>query len=104
MAQATFDDFTQITALWHQVARRSQARDAAEPQIFNQLAMALSGRLPRDGSAALAELHALADAIAGRGFLAWDAQAPITGHDPHDRVALTAESFQRLVSACKKTL
>lgn len=104
MGEPAFSDFSELTSLWAKVSRRSLASAEAEPQIFNQLAVALAGRLPRSQSPAVAELHALADAIAGRGFLAEKAQAPITGHQPFDRVALTAESFRRLAEACHRSL
>lgn len=104
MVSHSFDDFTQITALWQDIARRNRARAEAEPQVFNQLTLALAARLPQRPDPALCEAHALAAAIAGRGFLPADAKAPITGHLPHDRVALTAESFQRLSLACQAAL
>ena len=104
MAEPAFSDFTQITALWAVVSRRSHARAEAEPQIFNQLAVALAHRLPQGPAPALEELQALARAIEDRGFLAEGALAPITGHQPFDRVALTAESFQRLAEACARTV
>ncbi|NBZ86971.1 hypothetical protein [Stagnihabitans tardus] len=100
MAEPALQDFTELTSLWARVSRRSHARAEVEPQIFNQLAVALAGRLPQGPAPALVELHALAAAIADRGFLAEGARAPITGHQPFDRVALTAESFQRLAEAC----
>ena len=101
-ARQTLDDFAEMTALWAAVSRRSSARAAVEPQIFNQLVVALAGRLPETAAPALQELHALARAIAGRGLAS--APAPLTGHAPGDRVALSAESFRRLAEACHAAL
>ncbi len=104
MISPAFDDFTQITALWQDIARRNRARAEVEPQVFNQLTLALAARLPQRPDPALCEAHALAAAISGRGFLAEGAEAPITGHHPYDRVALTGESFRRLSLACQAAL
>lgn len=103
MAQA-LRDFTEMTTLWRQVARRSSGCDEAEAQVFNQMAVALASRLPQRPHPALEELHALAAAVSDRGFLHEGARAPVTGHQPWDRVTLSADSFAALCRACLSAL
>ena len=104
-----FDDFA---AGWRLIAANSapHVRAEAEVQIFNQLVVALEGRLgPRlvgseigHGHAAT-ELHLLARGVQanggrfpGEGIQGWRPDASVTGYRPRDRIAVTEEMFRRL--------
>ena len=104
-----FDDFA---AGWRLIAANSapQARAEAEVQIFNQLIVALDGRLgPQLCGAgtghghAATELHLLAQGVQvnggrfpGEGIQGWRPDASVTGYRPGDRIAVTEEMFRRL--------
>jgi len=105
-------DFDALAAGWRMISQAStpSARAAAEVQIFNQMVVALEGRLASrlreagDGPGhAVAELRLLAQGVRAHGAVFpdddlthWKPDASVTGYRPGDRIALTEEIFSRL--------
>jgi hypothetical protein len=105
-------DFDDLAAGWRMISQASapSARAAAEVQIFNQMVVALEGRLASrlreagDGHGhAMAELRLLAQGVRAHGAVfpgdnlaRWRPDASVTGYRPGDRIALTEEVFSRL--------
>ena len=105
-------DFDELAAGWRLISAASapSARAAAEVQIFNQMVVALEGRLDQrlqeaEGGHghAMAELRLLAQGVRAHGgvfpddaLARWRPDASVTGYRPGDRIALTEEVFSRL--------
>ncbi len=108
----TRQEFAELAAGWRMVSAASapQARADAEVQIFNQMVVALEGRLaPRwrgaDGreGPALTEVRLLALGVTANGGVfpddeksRWKPDSSVTGYRAGDRIALTEEVFSRL--------
>ena len=99
-------DFEAVAAGWRVIAAASApaARAAAEVQVFNQMVVALWGRVgARDGSSAqagLTELRLLAEGIAADGRFpvaaGWRVDMSVTGYRAGDRIAMSEAVFSRL--------
>jgi hypothetical protein len=108
----TRQEFADLATGWRMVSAASapKARAEAEVQIFNQMIVALEGRLAarwrgaegRVGPA-LTEVRLLALGITANGgvfpddeTIRWKPDASVTGYRAGDRIALTEEVFSRL--------
>ena len=95
-------DFAAMAAGWRAVAATSapRARQAAEVQVFNQMVVALHGRLAGAQVWGALEVQLLAEGVQGNGRFAvsgqWRADQSVTGYRAGDRIALSEVVFSRL--------
>jgi hypothetical protein len=111
--EACRSEMALMAATWRAVAARAVPVPEAEPQVFNQMVVALEGwfvhRLRgvegKDGNP-LNEVRLLALGVTENGGhfpsdhkITWRPEASVTGYRPGDRIALSEPVFTRLATA-----